>query len=41
MILKMETLSRDTQYLKEKLDLNIEVEFGERGGQQKNISSQR
>ena len=41
MILKMETLSRDTQYLKEKLDLNIEVEFVERGGQQKNISSQR
>ena len=31
-LMKMETLNRDTMYLKQKLNLNIDVGFVERGG---------
>ena len=41
MVLKMETLSRDSLYLKQRLGLDIEVGFVERGGQKGLTSFER
>ena len=39
--MKMETLNRDTMYLKQKLNLNIEVGFVERGGRKGQTTQNR
>ena len=40
-ILKMETFSRDSQYLKQKLGLDIEVSFVRKGGRNGHIDQDR
>ena len=40
-VMKMETLSRDSLYLKQRLNLNIDVEFVRQGGKEGHTTADR
>ena len=40
-VMKMETLSRDSLYLKQKLNLNIDVQFVRQGGKEGHTTANR